>query len=385
MLRDFIETHRDEILAQARQRVLQRNAPVATTMELTEGLPAFLEQLREALRRDSAKEVVDHRALNQSASHHGNDLYRRGLTVAQVVHDYGDLCQVITGLAVELKAPIDVSEFQTLNLCLDDAIAGAVTAFANHRERAITDEGTERLGVLAHEMRNILNTSILSFGSIKKGIVAPGGSTSAIHDRSLLKMQGLIDRSLADVRLDAGLANVERVAVSEILEEVGIGAAMIAQPQGLRLELMMVDPSVIVSVDRQILAAAIANLVNNALKFTAPASTVNLRAITTPTRVLIEIEDECGGLDPERDPMSLLKPFVQRGTDRSGLGLGLHIVSKAVKSMAGELHIRNLPGKGCVFTIDLPKQPPPPISIHGRKRTADDGPIASGGSVARAV
>jgi hypothetical protein len=108
-----------------------------------------------------------------------------------------------------------------------------------------------------------------------------------------------------------------------------------------------------VEADRQILAAAIANLLQNALKFTPKGATVHLGASTTPSRVLIEVEDECGGL-PDT-PENLLRPFVQKSSDRTGLGLGLSICSKAVKSMAGELRIRDLPGKGCIFTIDLPR------------------------------
>src|ERR1700722_1134848 len=72
-------------------------------------------------------------------------------------------------------------DFRTLNLCLDDAIAEAVTEYSRQRERSILDQGTERLGVLAHEMRNLLNTSILSFDCIKSGRVAVGGSTGIVH------------------------------------------------------------------------------------------------------------------------------------------------------------------------------------------------------------
>ena len=176
MLRDFIAGHRDDILARASLRVAQRNAPVATEDEVTQGLPAFLDQLNESLRRASAHEGVDHSEIQRSAGEHGDALFHRGATVAQVIHDYGDLCQVITGLAVETSAPIAAEEFQTLNLCLDDAIAGAVARFADQRERAISSEGTERLGVLAHEMRNLVGAAMISFANIKKGIVARVGA-----------------------------------------------------------------------------------------------------------------------------------------------------------------------------------------------------------------
>ncbi|MEO7111197.1 MAG: HAMP domain-containing sensor histidine kinase [Polyangiaceae bacterium] len=375
MLRDFIATNRDEILIEARARVLARSAPRATEMELTDGLPVFLDQLGDALKKASSLQPVDHAEIATSAGRHGVELFHRGLTVAQVVHDYGDLCQVITGLAVEKRARIDVGEFRTLNLCLDDAIAGAVTSHARQREASIADRGTERLGFLAHELRNELNVAILSFASIKSGVVAPGGSTSTILDGSLMHLSRLVDSSMAEIRLEVGINNLERIAVWEIIEEVEITAAMLAKSHGLTLSVTSVDHTVIVEVDRQILGAAIANLLQNAFKFTRPRTTVCLRASTTDTRVLIEVEDECGGLPLEMQK-NLLKPFVQEGSDRTGLGLGLAICLKAVKAIGGELHIRDLPGEGCIFTIDLPKQPPPPTSILGRQ--PDRKNVASG-------
>jgi signal transduction histidine kinase len=384
MLEEFLADNRDEILARARMRVAQRNAPAPTEAELTHGLPIFFDQLRAALVRAATHKSVDHAEIDKSASQHGHDLFNRGVTVAQVVHDYGDLCQVITALASEQKAPIGTAEFQTLNLCLDDAIAGAATEYVRHRERVITDEGTERLGILAHEMRNLLNTALMSFRSIKSGIVAPGGSTSAMHERTLIRLVALVDRSMADVRLDAGLQKLEQVPLCEVIEEVEIAAAYVAEKRGLRFEVTTVDRSVIVEADRQILAATLANLLQNALKFTRKGTAVYLRASSTETRVLIDIEDECGGLPPGQAE-NLLQPFIQRGRDRSGLGLGLAICLKAVKAIGGDLRIRDLPGKGCVFTVDLPKQPPPPSSIHARRPKSSNEPEGTGGASARAV
>jgi signal transduction histidine kinase len=364
MLSEFISSNREQILAEARALVVARSTPTQT--ELTEGLPLFLDQLGDALRRASLHEVEDHDRIKVSADRHGQALFDDGLTVGQVVHDYGDLCQVITGLAVSRATLIDAGEFQVLNLCLDDAIAGAVTAFGARRERETTDAGTERLGVLAHEMRNVLNTAMLAFGSIKRGAVAPGGSTSVMLERSLVRLNTLIDRSLADVRLDVGIENLERIPVREILAEVEIGAAVVAHSMGLHLRVHTVDADVIVASDRQILAAAVANLLQNALKFTRAGSTVTVRATATEHRVLIEVADECGGLPPERQE-NLLLPFVQKNGDRSGLGLGLSICAKAMKSVDGALRIRDLPGEGCVFTLDLPRQPAPPPSIAGAR------------------
>ena len=74
--------------------------------------------------------------------------------MAQVIHGYGDVCQAVTELADETSARITADEFHTLNRCLDDAIAEAVTEYARLRESAFAEGETQRSGVLAHEMRN---------------------------------------------------------------------------------------------------------------------------------------------------------------------------------------------------------------------------------------
>jgi signal transduction histidine kinase len=372
MLSDFISENREEILARARLRVSKRNIIVPGEPQLSAGLALFLTQLQEALQRLAAREGADQTDIGRSAIDHGNELFRKGVTVAQVVHDYGDLCQVITELVLEQDAAIAANEFKTLNLCLDDAIASAVTEFSRLRERAIEASGVERLGFLAHEMRNILNALILSFASIREGIVTAKGSTGEVHSRNLARLQTLIDRSIADVRLDAGMKNIERIPVHELIEEVEIGAYVVAQTRGIRFAVESVDASVIVEADRQILVAAISNLLQNAFKFTHGSSRVWLRATTTATRVLIEVEDECGGLPPGRADI-LFQPFEQHGDDRTGLGLGLAICLKSVRAMSGELRVRDLPGKGCVFTIDLAKQLPPPTPIRSRGGKAKRG------------
>jgi signal transduction histidine kinase len=364
MLHEFLTANRNEILARARERVGMRSAPVATERELVEGIPVFLDQLGVALRAFEVEGAASHDAISRSAELHGDVLWRKGFTVGQVVHDYGDICQVVTSLALERESSVTTSEFKTLNLCLDDAIAGAVTAYSKQRESSIRDEGTYRLGVLAHEMRNLLNGALLSYESIRKGAVSSSGATSQLLGRSLIGLRNLVDRSFADVRLEAGLQHLEPVPVSEVFEEIEVTAAVQAQAKGIVLAVALVEPSVIVEADRQILVAAVANLIQNALKFTHKRGRVSLTARGATDRVLIEVEDECGGLPPGKAE-ELFQPYSQRSSDRTGLGLGLSIAQKAVKAFHGEIYVRNLPDKGCVFTIDLPKALPPRRFVKG--------------------
>jgi signal transduction histidine kinase len=276
-----------------------------------------------------------------------------GFTVGQVVHDYGDICQSVTELALERIAPITTAEFRTLNRCLDDAIANAVTEYDRQRDARIAKEGTERHGVFAHELRDLLGTAMLSFDGLRTGSV-PVGAATGLLGRSLSRLRDFVERSLASVRLEAGMQNRERIAVAELIGEVGISAAMHARTRGIRLTVALPDGDVAVEADRQILASAVANLLQNAFKFTRPDGHVFLRSFADADRVLIEVEDECGGLPPG-DPQALFLSFEQRSRDRTGLGLGLAISHRGVAASGGVLHVRDLPGTGCVFTVELPR------------------------------
>jgi hypothetical protein len=167
-----------------------------------------------------------------------------------------------------------------------------------------------------------------------------------------------VDGSLTEARLAAGLQSPERASVRELIEESAASAAMEANARGLTFRVQPGEAGIDVQVDRQLFAAALANLLQNAFKFTKPASTISLDAFATDGRVLIEVQDECGGLPPGHAP-DLMRPFEQRGTDRSGLGLGLSITRKSVEANGGLLRVRDIPGRGCVFAIDLPRLPPP--------------------------
>jgi signal transduction histidine kinase len=353
VLADFIALNREVIIARASERVSARGFR-APEVALTDGIPGFLDQLCGALRAARASLQIDHDGMRASAERHGHDLLRLGLTIAQVVQCYSDVCQVVTALALERQVSIPYGEFQTLNVCVDDAMANAVTEYSGERERAIVGQGTERLGMLAHELRNVLNTASLSYEIIKSGRVAIAGSTGLVLGRSLLSLRSLVDRSLAEVRLDAGLEQMESIGVADFLDEVEIGASLQADACGVRLAVGPVDRAVNITGDRETLAAALSNLLQNAFKFTARESQVSLVTRISAERVSFQVEDECGGL-PAGKAEDLFRPFRQKGTNRSGIGLGLSICLKAAKAHDGKLSVVDLAGKGCVFTLDLPR------------------------------
>jgi signal transduction histidine kinase len=354
VLHEFLRANREKIIALAREKAALRRAPQATELELSEAVPMFVDQLADVLRHSQKSS----RAIAESAGAHGASLLRSGFTCAQVVHDYGNVCQAITELAGDLNAPISTEEFQTLNHCLDDAIAGAVTEYTRLRELSIGREETERLGALAHELRNPLGAAMLAYQILRMGSVGIAGSTGTELGRCLKRVSSLIDRTMAQVRLDAGIRSPERVSVFELVEELEVSAAMDASSRNLALSVAAVERGIDVYVDRALLVAAVGNLLQNAFKFTRPDSCVSLNTSATADRVQIEVADQCGGL-PAGKAEDLFRAFRQKGTNRSGLGLGLSISRKSVEAVGGTINVRDLPGTGCVFTIDLPRQPGP--------------------------
>jgi len=328
-------------------------APRATEAELERGIPMFLQELEAALASEPSGEA----AAATAAGRHGRDLLRGGFTVAQVVHDYGDACQAITELAIERGAAISTEEFRGLNGCLDNAIAEAVTEYERQRELDVVAEDVRRanqhLGFIAHELRNQVATALLAFEVLRAGSVGIRGSTGEVLARSLIGLRDLVDRTLADVRLTAGVIRSEHVEVAPFVDELAVTALLGANARGIELTVTEVDPELAVEADRQILASVVSNLLQNAFKYTRPRSHVWLRAHATADRVLFDIEDQCGGFAPGKSEQ-LFEPFEQRNHDRTGLGLGLAICARGVIALHGEIRVHNQ-NRGCVFTVDLPR------------------------------
>jgi signal transduction histidine kinase len=373
MLHEFLTQNRSALLEECRAKARERDPVRAPATRMSDGIPTFLDQLIRTLAIEQTATPQRSRLVSgpsgggpapseiaESASIHGRDLSRRGCTVDQVVHEYGDLCQAIGDLAIAHDATISVDEFRTLNRCLDNGIADAVTEFAADRlalvRLSVSGAQNERLGVLAHELRNHLHTATLAIMALRAGKVGLTGATGAVLDRSLIGMRGLIDRSLADVRALSGVhPDMHLISLADFVADVGISAGLEARTRRCILKIDEVDPTLAVEADREMLFSAVGNLLQNAFKFTRPGTEVSLAVSTTQDWIRIDVRDHCGGLQIAH-PEDLFLTFKQGTEDRSGLGLGLAIARRGIESMGGTLVVRNEPGSGCVFTIGLPRR-----------------------------
>jgi hypothetical protein len=209
MLYEFLKSNRPELITRCRAKVAKRSGPPPTRTELDHGIPLFLDQLTEMLpggrnagsdpkpTPGSARSPAEIR-IKDGATMHGAELLRHDFTIEQVVHDYGDLCQSITELAVEQNALIEAHEFGILNIRLDNAIASAVTSYARKATaQEVSTAAADNLSQIAHEMRNLHTTITIAIAALNRGAVGFGGATSAALDKSMARMGKLLDRVVA--------------------------------------------------------------------------------------------------------------------------------------------------------------------------------------------
>lgn len=371
-MHEFLNHNRDELIERCEAKVAQRPRRAATPEQLKNGVPLFLEQLTRTLEAEKEGHPGDSlrisgasgggsSALSEmgvTATAHGKQLLELGYTVDQVVHDYGDLCQAITDLAVERDAPFSVDEFRTLNRCLDNAIADAVTEFSTQRDvvvsRRFSAEANERLGFFVHELRNSLQTATLALTALETGQLPMTGATGGVLRRSLVALTSLVDHAVDDVRVAAQPPlNSEVFSLASFIADAGNAALLEANARGCSFTVRNVAPEFEIEGHRELLLGALNNLLQNAFKFTRQGTEVCLRAYAGDEgAVFIDVEDGCGGLAPGAAEI-MFRPFTRYRERKSGLGLGLSIARENVEADGGTLSVRNVPGTGCVFTIRL--------------------------------
>ncbi len=217
MLHEFLLENRRTLIERCKAKVLSRAGQEQVDSEFSYGIPVFLDQLIKTLKAEQTAHPLEGQQISGpgggpsvrselgiSATSHGRELSAHGFTVEQVVHDYGDLCQAITALAFERESPIDVEEFRTLNRCLDNGIADAVTEFTHQRGLMSNErEGqalNQRLGFLARELRIHIDSATYAVGILKSGKVGFNGATSALLEQSLSRLREIVEKTLAGVR-----------------------------------------------------------------------------------------------------------------------------------------------------------------------------------------
>ena len=200
MLEQFIATHRSEIVVRCRAKAMKRNDSLPEAFDIDHGVPMFLDELTLELQK-GLSESPD---IAATAAKHGHDLLMQGLTATQVVHNYGDVCQVITEMAVEKNSAIAANDFRMLNRCLDDAIASAITQYSAERDSTTKDatmRDTNKIHVLSDALSAALMSARESLAAIKDGTVGYAGSTGSLLERSITAASQLNEGLLEQISI----------------------------------------------------------------------------------------------------------------------------------------------------------------------------------------
>ncbi len=349
-LHEFMATNRDDLLA-ASVAELRSVSPQYTDEEVTRHLGLLLDEVIRALQQAAGIPVRSPLPdTSPVAASYGANRQRRGFAITNIARDLGAISKALGEVGMRRGASFTAADYRIFDECFDSAMAAAIEQYWVRARGQQEKEHAEYVGFLAHELRNALATARMALGSMQRQEGAMRHKAQTILERSLGRLADLVDQTLIAVRLESATTAPPRepVGVQALLCELRDGAVP-ERDIDLRVQ---VDGSPEVTADEHLLVSALGNLLQNAIKFTRSGGHVVLRARKEGDAVIIEIEDECGGL-PEGAAEDLFQPFVQRGRDRRGIGLGLTITRDAVTAMGGQVSVRNLPGKGCVFSVTL--------------------------------
>ena len=224
----------------------------------------------------------------------------------------------------------------------------------------------ELISVVSHDLRTPL-TSIM--GYLELVLDEAEGPLSPEQRRFLEVIERNADRLLALVndlllissaeagKLELNLAEADLAEVAEHVVE-----AQRPRAEGLELDLRLVGESVVAVVDRARIAELLENLVSNALKFTPPGGSVEVRVSRLGELAVLEVADTGIGISAG-DRNHMFERFFRSRRARKvpGIGLGLSIVKAIVTAHGGRISVESLPGEGTTFRVELALESTPAV------------------------
>ena len=222
----------------------------------------------------------------------------------------------------------------------NEQLAGVLMA----QRRFLTDVSHQVATPLATIMTNL---SILRRAS-RSGTSGQAIEDSVAEAERMKRMLGRL-RSLAHADEDVPLRR-ELVDLAELTADVVRAYAAQAGTSGVGLVTEVMAPARI-SADKDLLREAVANLVDNAVRFSPRGADVRLRVARGPAGPSIDVIDSGPGIEEDRLP----RLFERFQRSDSGSGLGLAIARRVVERHGGTIHVQTARGEGSTFTIELPE------------------------------
>lgn len=348
-LHEFMNEHREEILTACDLELIN----AGSAPEVRGYVAQFFDEMLGAMKRDSGvpESYSPLPGSSETAARLGADQQRAGIPVTKVAAAFSAISQAVAKTGELYELSIAAEEYKLLNKCLDAGIATSIEKYWQRDKSETNQRITERYGHMAHELRNALGNANMAFKLMRAGDLEIRGRTGDVLARNLARMGALIAQCLGSIQVDVGKPPpLCPVHVADVLRDLEASAL----PEREVTIVLEVDEVLFIRADEMLLASAVGNLIDNAVKFSRPHGVVRVRARAEGDAALIEVEDECGGLG--RDKLSeLCEPYTSRRMgSRKGVGLGLAITKHALEAMSGDLRVVDRPGHGCVFRLSFP-------------------------------
>jgi signal transduction histidine kinase len=351
LLHEFM-VDRAEILEICRKRL--RN-DVMDAAELMHDVELFFDEILHALRYHDgrAEPPAAPPGRSEAAARLGERPQRAGLQPAKVPCIFSAISHAIGQTGERYGLAINADEYSIFNQCIDAGVATSIENFWYREKEQQERRVSERFGYLAHELRGALGNASLAFKLLRAGQLSSDNRTARILANNLVRMETLVARTLGSAQLDSDVPlDLQPVRVANVLRHLQASAI----PERAISITTEIDESLFVNADEMLLTSAVSNLLNNAVKFSGTGGHVVMRCRSDDAGVVVEVEDECGGLTVEPD--RLLQPFIKGTESSDNIGLGLAITQRAVEAMDGQVSVENYPGQGCTFSLMFPPARP---------------------------
>lgn len=218
----------------------------------------------------------------------------------------------------------------------------------------------EMLGVVAHDLRNPLNTIVMAGGLLAE---LAGERQTPLERRQLEILQRAAQRmnqmiqDLLDLRrMETGalVIEVRPESVHALLQDALDMMGPLAAGSGITLRVCEAEGLPMVMADPARVQQVFSNLVGNALKFTPLNGCVELCAVRSEDEVQFSVIDTGPGIPPDQMPHVFRRFFQANKKDRRGIGLGLTIAQAIVEAHGGRIWVESELGRGSTFRFTIP-------------------------------